>query len=132
MSYPASTLLPLGAEVGSGLGSGQVASRADRILQAALLPVGDPERRAILASLLRRDLDPPEQSTYEPLGVAETNQLLLATQDTMRALLADLRTLEKASTVPGVETLVRVMAMAIAGFDRELAGFRETMFEADE
>lgn len=102
------------------------------MLQAALLPVGDPERRAILASLLRRDLDPPEVNTYEPLGVGETDQLLLATQDTMKELLADLRTLEQASTVPGVETMVRVMVMAIAGFDREIAGFRETVFEAAE
>lgn len=102
------------------------------MLQAALLPVGDPERRAILASLLRRDLDPPEVISYEPLGVAETEQLLASTQNAMEALLVDLRTLERASTVPGIETMVRVMVMTIAGFDRELSGFRETMFEADE
>lgn len=131
MSYPASTLLPLGSEVGSGLGMRQVASREERMLQAALLPVGDPERRAILVSLLRRDLDPPEESLSEPLGVTETYQLLLSTQGTMRALLADLRTLEQASTVPGVEIMVRVMVMTITGFERELAGFRETVFEPD-
>lgn len=101
------------------------------MLQAALLPVGDPERRAILVSLLRRDLDPPEESLSEPLGVTETYQLLLSTQGTMRALLADLRTLEQASTVPGVEIMVRVMVMTITGFERELAGFRETVFEPD-
>ena len=41
-------------------------------------------------------------------------------------------TLEQSSTLPGVETLVRVMAMTVYGFEREIAGFRETMFEVAE
>lgn len=123
---------PMQETGGGGFNGRQVEPRAVRMLQAALLPVGHPERRDILASLMNRDLDPPEPDTSPPLGVDATNERLLHAQGTLTSLLRELRTLQRSSTVPGTETLVRVMVMALEGFDREIKGFRETMFEPDE
>lgn len=110
----------------------QAEPRAVRMLQAALLPVGHPERRDILASLMNLSLDPPEPDTSPPLGVDETNEHLIAAQEILSALLGELRTLQRSSTVPGVETLVRTMIMALEGFERDVAEYRDTNFEPDE
>ena len=121
---------PMSSEGGGGFTGRKTEPRATRLLQAALLPVGHPERRDILASLLNKSLDPPEPSP--PEGTDETNERLIRAQEAIGTLLVELRTLQRSSTVPGVETLVRVMVMAVEGFDREITGFRETLFEPDE